>query len=82
MPLLDSDDGVMESEPVSQRGNHIHISSPNFSHKQDNMTLDTDDGHTTSTTMSQDEESGFSFSLDLGPSILDDVLQVMDKHHN
>ncbi|KAM9708818.1 cdc42 effector protein 3 isoform 1-T3 [Menidia menidia] len=28
-----------------------------------------------------DEDSGFSFSLDLGPSILDDVLQVMEKLH-
>lgn len=30
----------------------------------------------------KDEDTGFSFSLDLGPSILDDVLQVMDKQHN
>ncbi|KAI4804449.1 hypothetical protein KUCAC02_026078 [Chaenocephalus aceratus] len=29
----------------------------------------------------KEEDSGFSFSLDLGPSILDDVLQVMDKLH-
>ncbi|MED6267086.1 hypothetical protein CHARACLAT_008565 [Characodon lateralis] len=28
------------------------------------------------------EDSGFSFSLDLGPSILEDVLRVMDKLHN
>lgn len=29
----------------------------------------------------QDEDSGFSFSLDLGPSILEDVLQVMEQLH-
>ncbi|XP_038147363.1 cdc42 effector protein 3-like [Cyprinodon tularosa] len=29
-----------------------------------------------------EEDSGFSFSLDLGPSILEDVLRVMDKLHN
>lgn len=82
MPLLDSDDGEMESEPVYQRGNNMNVSSQKFSHKQDNMSLETDDGHTNGTTMSKDEDGGFSFSLDLGPSILDDVLQVMDKHHN
>lgn len=30
----------------------------------------------------KDEDSGFAFSLDLGPSILEDVLRVMDKLHN
>ncbi|XP_014898035.1 cdc42 effector protein 3 [Poecilia latipinna] len=30
----------------------------------------------------KDEDSGFSFTLDLGPSILEDVLGVMDKLHN
>lgn len=34
------------------------------------------------TTELKDEDSGFSFSLDLGPSILDDVLKVMDKQHS
>lgn len=29
----------------------------------------------------QDEDSSFSFSLDLGPSILEDVLQVMEQLH-
>uniref|UniRef100_A0A3Q2QFN2 Cdc42 effector protein 3 n=1 Tax=Fundulus heteroclitus TaxID=8078 RepID=A0A3Q2QFN2_FUNHE len=29
-----------------------------------------------------DEDSGFSFNLDLGPSILEDVLRVMDNLHN
>lgn len=29
----------------------------------------------------QEEDSSFSFSLDLGPSILEDVLQVMEKLH-
>ncbi|XP_067100033.1 cdc42 effector protein 3-like [Osmerus mordax] len=30
----------------------------------------------------QEDDCGFSFSLDLGPSILDDVLQVMEKHQH
>lgn len=29
----------------------------------------------------QDEDSNFNFSLDLGPSILEDVLQVMEQLH-
>lgn len=58
--------------------------------------LDTDDGETeeekwhqgenskktpAESSHKQDEDSSFSFSLDLGPSILEDVLQVMEQLH-
>lgn len=58
--------------------------------------LDTDDGEmdeekwhqgentnktSTNSSAGQEEDSSFSFSLDLGPSILEDVLQVMEQLH-
>lgn len=79
MPLLDSDDGEIETEQVNQRGNDVF--SKNFKPKQDNMGAETEEDNTDKSA-TKDEDSGFSFSLDLGPSILDDVLQVMDKRHN
>lgn len=84
MPMLDSDE-EMNEEPVYQRGNRVP--SQNCSPEQDNVVFDTEGERTDSTcdkraTMPNDEDSGFSFSLDLGPSILEDVLQVMDKLHN
>lgn len=66
MPLLDSDDGEIETEQAYK----------SFNPKQDNTRTETEDSAT------KEEDSGFSFSLDLGPSILDDVLQVMDKINN
>lgn len=66
MPLLDSDDGEIETEQAYK----------SFNPKQDNTRTETEDSAT------KEEDSGFSFSLDLGPSILDDVLQVMDKNNN
>ncbi|XP_068608405.1 cdc42 effector protein 3-like [Brachionichthys hirsutus] len=85
MPLLDSEEGKgdIEKEDDFQRGNNVASSpicrtgwgSPN----KDGDSLDSSDK---SLGQQKDEDSGFSFSLDLGPSILDDVLQVMDKRHN
>ncbi|XP_068195826.1 cdc42 effector protein 3-like [Antennarius striatus] len=85
MPLLDGEEkeGNMEKEDDYQRGNNVASSltyrsewgSPN----KDGNPMDSSDK---SLGQLKDEESGFSFSLDLGPSILDDVLQVMDKLHN
>ncbi|KAJ0008890.1 hypothetical protein NQD34_016305 [Periophthalmus magnuspinnatus] len=81
MPLLDNDDGETKIEPVLQKENHVL--SQNYSPKQYNEHSNTGEDHSDSNaTTSNDEDSGFSFSLDLGPSILDDVLQVMDKCHD
>lgn len=79
MPLLDSDDGETETELTYQRENDVF--SKNFKPKQDSMGAETEEDHTDNSE-TKDEDSGFSFSLDLGPSILDDVLQVMDKRFN
>nr|XP_046268293.1 cdc42 effector protein 3-like [Scatophagus argus] len=86
MPLLDNDegDGEMEQEDGYQRGNNVASSQP---HRTGWDSLSSDQNDSTSTSVKnagqqKDEDSGFSFSLDLGPSILDDVLQVMDKLHN
>lgn len=77
MPLLDSPEetGEMENKDVAsilmlKSG----CSSPTSDNNPDSG--DKRSGH------QKDDESGFSFSLDLGPSILDDVLQVMDKQQN
>lgn len=81
MPLLDSEEGEMEKEDGYQRGNV----APNQTHSFGRGSLSSDkDGDSTVTCdkptgQQREEDSGFSFSLDLGPSILDDVLQVMDK---
>ncbi|XP_031135104.1 cdc42 effector protein 3 [Sander lucioperca] len=87
MPLLDSEEGEaeMEKEDGYQRGNNV---APNLAHSLGRGSLnsdkDEDSTETCDKTVGQhkEEDSGFSFSFDLGPSILDDVLQVMDKHHN
>ncbi|XP_008279612.1 cdc42 effector protein 3 [Stegastes partitus] len=87
MPLLDSDDGEKEMEKEDGCQRRINV-APNQTLSCGRGSVSSDrDGEFTETcdkTVGQqkDEESGFSFSLDLGPSILDDVLQVMDKRHN
>ncbi|XP_062296744.1 cdc42 effector protein 3-like [Scomber scombrus] len=76
MPLLD-DNGDMEKEDGYQRGNQTH------SFGRGSLSSDRDGDSTVTCDkpagQQREEDSGFSFSLDLGPSILDDVLQVMDK---
>lgn len=86
MPLLDSEEGDEEMEKVGyQRGNNVASSQ---THRPGWGSLSSDqDGDSTDTCdktagQQKEEDSGFSFSLDLGPSILDDVLQVMDKDQN
>lgn len=88
MPLLDSEEGEKEMEKVDgcQRGiniasNQIH-SCGRGSVSSDREGEFTESCDKTDGQQQKDEDSGFSFSLDLGPSILDDVLQVMDKRHN
>lgn len=87
MPLLDSEEGEEEVEKKDgyPRGNAVAY---NQSHSLGRGSLSSDkDGDSSDICdktdgQLKDEDSGFSFSLDLGPSILDDVLQVMDKLHN
>lgn len=87
MPLLDSEDGDVEEgkEDGCQKGNNVASSQ---THRPGWGSVSSDkDGDSTDTSditvgQQEDEDNGFSFSLDLGPSILDDVLQVMDKLHN
>ncbi|XP_033967563.1 cdc42 effector protein 3 [Pseudochaenichthys georgianus] len=87
MPLLDNEDGEaeMEKEDGYKRGNNF---APNLAHSGGRGSLNSDRDEDSTETFDKtvglqhkEEDSGFSFSLDLGPSILDDVLQVMDKLH-
>lgn len=80
MPLLDSEEGEADMEKED--------GYPNLAHSLGRGSLNSDKDEDSTETCVQtvgqhkEEDSGFSFSLDLGPSILDDVLQVMDKRHN
>ncbi|KAF7664994.1 hypothetical protein LDENG_00158380 [Lucifuga dentata] len=83
LPLLDSEEGEgeLERDDMYQRGFPV-----GQTHSPGCGSLNSDrDGDSTgcekTTGQLKDEDSGFSFSLDLGPSILDDVLQVMEKLH-
>ncbi|KAM4625709.1 cdc42 effector protein 3 [Polymixia lowei] len=88
MPLLDSEDGEGEFEgEVGYR--HRATVSPNLSHSPGRGSLSSGRDGDSTVTCSEDmaghqkeENSSFTFSLDLGPSILDDVLQVMEKLHH
>lgn len=77
MPLLDSPE---ETEEMLHKdiASVLTLKSGRSSLALENM-KDSGDKHSGH---QKDDESGFSFSLDLGPSILDDVLQVMDKRQN
>lgn len=78
LPLLDSEEGDMVEDEYTESKRASASTSTGHS------SLDSGRDYTqTSMDISQPDEidSAFSFSLDLGPSILDDVLQVMDKHH-
>ncbi|XP_026211201.1 cdc42 effector protein 3 [Anabas testudineus] len=86
LPLLDSEGGEEETERDGyQKGNNVASDQP-LRHEQGSASSNTDDVFTGACSktagQAKEEDSGFSFSLDLGPSILDDVLQVMDKLHN
>lgn len=78
LPLLDSEEGDMiEDEPSGSERTSI---SPSPRHGS--LTSGRDYSQASVDISQPDEiDSAFSFSLDLGPSILDDVLQVMDKHY-
>ncbi|XP_026856088.1 cdc42 effector protein 3 [Electrophorus electricus] len=77
LPLLDMEDVEEEScelnpeeASISQSGDRRSLSSGKNSTQPGSDEYPPEESDTT-----------FSFNLDLGPSILDDVLQVMDKLH-
>ncbi|CAN9502238.1 unnamed protein product [Ophioblennius macclurei] len=84
MPLLDGDGGDEDMMGSYQRGNivasgQVHCSGRgSVSSDRDGDFAETCDEKGG---LNKDEDGGFSFSLDLGPSILNDVLRVMDKHN-
>ncbi|KAM4541713.1 cdc42 effector protein 3 isoform 1-T2 [Odontesthes bonariensis] len=86
MPLLDNREGDEEErEEEMYRGGSNAASYQAHRPVLGSVSSERDEEFTESCDLStgqKDEESGFSFSLDLGPSILDDVLQVMEKLHN
>lgn len=87
MPLLDSEEGDIEIEKeVGDPGENSVASGqtrrPGWGSLSSDNDGDSTDTCDQATEQRKDEDNGFSFSLDLGPSILDDVLQVMDKLHN
>ncbi|XP_061651108.1 cdc42 effector protein 3-like [Phyllopteryx taeniolatus] len=82
MPLLDSEEG--ETVLVDRYERENNVATHQFSSAGwDNMSADSNRDYSVvgdkSEGQQKEEDNGFSFSLDLGPSILDDVLQVMDK---
>ncbi|KAL2098655.1 hypothetical protein ACEWY4_005135 [Coilia grayii] len=78
LPLLDSEEGDMIEDELT--GSERASASPSPGHGRLSSGRDC-----TLTTMEisqpDDIDFAFAFDLDLGPSILDDVLQVMNKHH-
>ncbi len=87
MPLLDSEEEDKEIKQMDGYQREKNVASGQ-THRPGWGSLSSDnDGDSTDTCdqtagQQNDEDSGFSFSLDLGPSILDDVLQVMDKQNS
>lgn len=87
MPLLDSEEGDIEMEKedrYQKRGNvaSIQTSRAGWGSLSSDNTEDSTDTSDKTAGQQKEEDGAFSFSLDLGPSILDDVLQVMDKLYN
>lgn len=85
MPLLDSDDvEEIEEDARNQKennGSRSQALNPDLGSVASEKDTDSAEMQCENTETQKEEESNFSFSLDLGPSILDDVLQVMDKLH-
>lgn len=88
LPLLDSEEGEGETEKKDGKEGNNGASNQPRSHEWGSVSTDRDVSTASTETCNKtsgqikEEDNGFSFSLDLGPSILDDVLQVMDKLHN
>ncbi|KAJ7989075.1 hypothetical protein DPEC_G00315780 [Dallia pectoralis] len=75
LPLLDCDEGEEETE-----GQQEMVIRPS-SGWGPGTDVDSTQTSPADTLQSYEEDNSFSFSLDLGPSILDDVLKVMDRLH-
>lgn len=90
MPLLDSEEGEGEVEVdegmFSHRASVVPRVTSSYSPERRSLSsgMDGDSTLTCPEAAWKEEEadSGFSFTLDLGPSILNDVLQVMEKLHH
>lgn len=82
MPLLDSDAGDIEIEKEDGYKRESQTHRPGWDSLSSDNDGDSIDTSEKTPGQQKDEDSGLSFNLDLGPSILDDVLQVMDKLHN
>ncbi|KAM8915935.1 cdc42 effector protein 2 isoform 1-T2 [Spinachia spinachia] len=80
LPLLDSEEG--EEEPGAGHGHRSGKGAAGVAPSglgRGSLDSGKDEDSSETAGRRREEDSGFSFSLDLGPSILDDVLQVMDK---
>lgn len=91
MPLLDSEEGEGEVEVdegmCSHRASVVPRVTSSYSPERGSLSSGRDGDSTLTcpedTVLKEEEaDSGFSFTLDLGPSILNDVLQVMEKLHH
>ncbi|KAM6961288.1 uncharacterized protein FYW47_009852 [Aplochiton taeniatus] len=80
MPLLDSEDGEGVEYPGTVPGGGPSLGAGHGSPRQGSLSSGRDGDSTA--TQEEEGDGGFSFSLDLGPSILDEVLQVMDRLHH
>ena len=83
LPLLDTEELEEEMDGMMEYQHR----APDLRHSPSRGSLSSERDRDSSATCSEDvagqpkeEESSLSFSLDLGPSILDDVLRVMDNH--
>lgn len=74
MPLLDCEGGEL---PAPEAGSGGGTERCGYSSGRDAESLQT----CPEEPQAEDDDSAFTLDLDLGPSILDDVLQVMDKLH-
>ncbi|KAJ3612982.1 hypothetical protein NHX12_019239 [Muraenolepis orangiensis] len=86
LPLLDTED--LEEEELEGMMEYQHKAF-NLRHSPSRGSLSSErDGDSTVTcsedvaSQQKEEDSSLSFSLDLGPSILDDVLRVMENLHH
>ncbi|XP_043088372.1 cdc42 effector protein 3-like [Puntigrus tetrazona] len=73
LPLLDTEED--EDEDTEPNGNGWSPARGSLSSGRDSTQTNPEE------TQPNQTDSAFAFSLDLGPSILDSVLQVMDKVH-
>ncbi|XP_030212493.1 cdc42 effector protein 3 [Gadus morhua] len=85
LPLLDTEEMEEEMDGMME---YQHRAS-NLRHSPSRGSLSSERDRDSSATCSEDvasqlkeEDSSLSFSLDLGPSILDDVLRVMENLHH